>query len=410
MLDVIGVDNISLRLLDERNHKGFLKIFSNKTVLKNINYDFINIDMKCASLYDVKRLYNKLKDLNYYFGYMIYLSGHIIGYIDGIIDSSKAYLRMSILPDFINHNMLSTIFEALNTYLFKELNVSYVYLKHNKIFGDIIKKYPFILVREKMFSNDYYFVLIRGLVDRLFAIDNNYENEYAEKKNILCGTMYYDDKNPLKYSTTYLALNPHYTKDDIRWYYDDRVKNKKGFVQYNFVGKTKESMFSFIDDYEDERCLYYVGFSKVLDNISIKVNDYRIEMVTSNIADDFLRVMYVESKRFGEAYGRENAKRQYDVILNEECKIKYYFIYKDNIPIGYLSAYLDGDILKLEDFIISKSYRGMGYGMALFKEVAKKYKSKLIYVVTSACDDAKDIYAHIGLKCVGECHMLRKIF
>ena len=67
MLDVIGVDNISLRLLDERNHKGFLKIFSNKAILKNVNYDFINIDMKCASLYDVKRLYNKLKGLNYYF-------------------------------------------------------------------------------------------------------------------------------------------------------------------------------------------------------------------------------------------------------------------------------------------------------------------------------------------------------
>ncbi|MCR5705498.1 MAG: GNAT family N-acetyltransferase [Acholeplasmatales bacterium] len=410
MIDVISVDNISLRLLDDRNHKGFLKIFSNKPILKNINCDFINVDMKCTSLKDVKRLYNDLKRIKYYYGYMIYVSGHIVGYLDGIIENSKAYLRMNILPNSITHNLLSTIFEALYNNLFTALNVELVYLRYHKIFGDVIKKYPFILVREKLFGREDYFVLKRDLVKRLFAIDDLYTAEYAESKKVACGTLYEDSLNPLKYATTYLSLNKHYTKDDIKWYYDDAIKNKRGFVQYNVMGPIKDSMFSFIDGYEDERCLYYVSDSKVLDNIHIKASDYRVEEITPRLADDFLRVIYVESKRFGEGYAKANAKRLYDVILNPECRIKYYFIYKDNIPFGYISAYLDGDILKLEDFIISKNFRGKGYGMALLKEAALKHKSKLIYVVTLAEDDAKDIYNHMGFKCVGECHMVRKIF
>ncbi len=410
MNEIINLDNISLHLLNERNHKGFLKLFSNKFILKNINYDFIKINMKCMSLSYVKKLYNNLKELDDYFGYVIYLNNKIIGYMDGVIDLKNAYLRLSILPDYLVQNIMDILYKIITRSLFEALNVDVIYFRYNEIYNSFIKKNPFILKREKVFGREDYFLLIKDFLKKLYILDDMYESEYSASKKVLGGIIYSDVENPLKYMSNYFSLNEKYSQNDLKSYYDYCIKNNMEFAEFKVMGNFNENLFSFMGEYEDDRILYYAADSRVYKNIKNNNDDIVLTKIGKLHADDFIRVIYLESKKFGEAYAKKNSKRLYDVILNPKCKIKYYFVYKDDIPIAYISAYMHEGILKLEDFVVSPKYRGMGYGKALFRYVIKKYHSKFCYVVVEEDSEAKKIYEHFGFKLVGDGHLVRKIF
>lgn len=408
MNDLITVDNIRLKTLDERNHKGFLKIFSNKYILKNINTDFISQNMKCSSLKDCKTLYKNILSLENYFGYVVFQNNNVVGYIDGIIDNDKAYIRLNILKEYLNERVLSKVFKIISNNLFDKTNVANVYLKYSPDYKQALKKSEFILLKSKLFSAEDYFVLVRGIREKLYTIDDLYTKEFSESKRVACGTIFKDTFLPDKYLNNYISLNKTYLSDDIKWYYSEALREKLDFVAFKALDY-KESSFSFIRGYEHDRLSHYLADYNTINKIVSKKNVV-IKEVSKDIDDDFIRVMYVESKACGEGYAKRNSKRMYDVILNDNCKVKYYFLYKDNVVIGYISAFICGDYLKLEDFKISNKYRCMGYGKTLLKGVCKKYNAKYIYLLCESNSQSVSFYKHLGFKNVSNIHMIRKIF
>lgn len=400
----IVVDNLSFKLIDDRNHFGLLKIFSNKNVIKYLNNDFISINMKVKNLENVKNLYKALTKLKEYFGYFVFYHNKIVAYIDGIRRGKNSFVRLN----FIQADNLDYILDQC--FKFIELNeeADACFIKHNKILTEALRKSKFLRHKRRVFFSDEYFVLYKNILKRLIEVDNAYTAEFSKYKKVVGGIAFYDDKFKDKHMNNYLMLDNYYTADDLKWYYHECKKNYLGFSSYKGINTFNESMFSFLAPYEHENIVYLCAEGDISEYLENKHPAAIIKAISEDTADDFIRVMYLESKSYGEDFAKRNAARYYDVVVNGNGNIKYYFIYIDNMAVGFVSAICKDRILKLEDFYISPQYQRMGYGETLFRYVIQRYDYRLIYVVALKNSSVVEMYKKWGLKLIGEGFIIRK--
>ena len=243
------------------------------------------------------------------------------------------------------------------------------------------------------------------IIKRLIDIDLLYIKEFSKEIKLSMGIEYYDEKLKDKYFHNFLLLNSNYTLDDVNQYKEYRKNN--GFEFANFYIKDKLKFQ--IDNTEDTLLYYYFSKKDIVNDFKIKENT-SIKVVDESNIFDLAKYMYLTDMIFGQDYAMRNALRYIDVLLNKDSRIKYYFLYLYDKPIGYVSALKDNDILKIEDFNIFDDFQRQGYGTTLFKFVVSLYDINYIYVVADGLDTPKNMYEKWGMKFIFESHLIRKMF
>ncbi|MGM9971657.1 MAG: GNAT family N-acetyltransferase [Anaeroplasmataceae bacterium] len=245
-------------------------------------------------------------------------------------------------------------------------------------------------------------------LDLLNNIDNKYVSEFSKVIKVLNYEIYHDNNLENKYFHNYIYL-PSYTLDDIKWYYNYSKKNKYPACVYFIKEGFNIIDFSFFKDVEVVKLLYMYASINIKNNLKYK-KDVLLKQVDKSIEDDFIGVLYMDNRIFGDDYSMKNALRYKNVIIDNNSKIKYYFMYDNSVVIGYISVLADNDIIKIEDFSILKPYRKQGYGETLFKYILELYKNyKYVYLVADYDDTPKNMYKKWGFKELSNSYLVRVI-
>lgn len=234
-------------------------------------------------------------------------------------------------------------------------------------------------------------------------LDNLYVEEFASKLVIDNYIIYHDYKQSDKKMHNYIYLE-EYSKKDIDWYYNYALKNKYETICY-FI----KDYLDTLDFNEYDVDILNIGyFASDINELNIIPNvQANVVKMTNENEIDFFIVMYLECLKYGDNYAKINANRYKEVILNNDSKIAYYFVYKGNKPIGFLSVLEYEDIIKIEDFCILKLYRNQGYGKTLFKEVIDIYKNKkYVYLAADLDDTVISMYENWGFKKIGKSYFV----
>lgn len=253
------------------------------------------------------------------------------------------------------------------------------------------------------YNNRYYYFPIKVLS----MIHNLYVGEFSNSINTLKGIIYHDDKLPNKYIHNYYYLHDEYSIIDIKWYEEYALKNKYSVCEYYFDNKYDELMFA--DKKIDVMyLLHMIAPINIKNNLKCKKKITLVEM-SKNTEDDFLGVMYLENRVFGDEYSKKNAIRYYEVVIdNDNPKIKYYYAYHGSIVVGFISVMVVDNILKVEDFCVLKLYQHQGYGESIFKHILEEYNyCDFISLVAEGDDTPCEMYYKWGFKKFGESYLVR---
>lgn len=299
------------------------------------------------------------------------------GSIDYNYKENEVNITINLAKRFINKENIEVVINYLGNYF---VNKTIKILDNNKSFFTILPSLGF-------FKDDGYYT---KLYYNLSKIDNEFTSAFSITKTFFDDEEYIDLGLKDKYYHNFLYSD---NIDNINKYVLSRYE--KGYEFANiYTNKKIDFDFNFINENNYDHLIHFVGSKKEVLNNYIK-KDIDIKKVTKENSDLFLSFLYLENKRFGDDYSKRNAIRYTEVVL--DGKLDYYLAMKDGIIIGYLSAFLYKDIVKLEDFYILKSYRENGYGSYLFKSVLRKYDVDYVYVLAEKESEASKIYAKYNM-------------
>lgn len=286
-------------------------------------------------------------------------------------------------------------YKFIINYLLDNFKYQYVKIYNN---SKVLERY--LNTTKAILVNDYFYFLNINFID----IDNYYISSFSKTIDYLNSKEFINFDNPEKLYQNYLYLKD---TNDLDSYILTKDRKRAKFANILCENKLDIKKYDFISETDYEHRVCYVGFKDDIIN-NIKDIDIKVEKVDSNNIDMFSAALYLENKKYGEEYSKINAICYQNRIL--EGKLNYYIIIKDRNIIGYLSAKLYDDILKLEDFYIVKKYRCNGYGSYLFKSVAKLYDAKFLYVLTLDDEPVLSLYKKYGMKLQQEYYFYNILF
>lgn len=209
------------------------------------------------------------------------------------------------------------------------------------------------------------------------------------------------------YHNLLFIQNGRFTFHDIRHYMEE---NKKyGFIVLRFLPKITIGHF-YLKDYILNRDAF---FGTDIESIRIPFKRFADVSVVDPNDESFLTFLFNGHAEYGIPYAKGNVIRQQEVLNNNKHCYHYYVIKKDDQVIGTLNAFFDGEVGKVDDFVIDEAYRKQGYGSQLMSFAIHDLKLrgiKYVYLVTDDEDTPKDMYQAWNFKLIGKMFELRKMF
>lgn len=256
-----------------------------------------------------------------------------------------------------------------------------------------------ISVRKGYYSNgEDAFVLMKQMI--LWRdIEEAYITTFCKKEVHKDYIYYHDDELKSKYYHNYYVCD---NDDSIM----EALYPRDGFVQFElkhpYTGKLK---FRY---HENE-----VEYHSTIYGIQIlRDTEYKVKKVEESDREELTRILYLDSKIYGEEYAKANSKREVGVALDLK-KTDWYFVYDKEKPVGFICSFLYNDAAKLEDFCILDEYQKKGYGQALFRFVLEDLKKRNIhdiYLTADLEDTPKLMYERMGFMEVGRSYKVREVF
>ena len=111
-----------------------------------------------------------------------------------------------------------------------------------------------------------------------------------------------------------------------------------------------------------------------------------------------------DGKSLGIDFCTRRVNRRADIYLSSEG-VNAYICYDNHKAVGVCDLFLDKDVAKIEDFLVSQAFQRQGYGTAILKsiiEIALNSGASTIYLVTDEEDTAKEMYLKCGFRKIGE--------
>lgn len=211
-----------------------------------------------------------------------------------------------------------------------------------------------------------------------------------------------------KYDHNFLLLqNRKFNNTDLLAYMKKKISS--GFAVFRYHDQIHVADLN--DDAIVEKEGYY-GNDINLVQIKSKTNkDIEISVVDPLKDEKFFDFFYEDSKAFGVSYAKGNLERQKQVLSQYKDKYWYLQLTYHNEVIGMLNTFVDGNIAKVDDFVIRDDMQKQGFGSALMRKMVEMLKNKdvrFIYLVTSQNDTPKNMYQSWNLNFISEYYVTRK--
>lgn len=224
--------------------------------------------------------------------------------------------------------------------------------------------------------------------------------------------IYSDKKIPEKHMHNYIEFwDDTYTFEDIKYYYELRIKAKAGFANYCVHGTFTLEKFKDILPYDHlEKIFCCEADINFIDNLKCN-EDVIVKKVTKNEKKDLYDILYETSKGYGKRYAVSNAKAISNIATKSTTKVNYYLAYLQDKPIGKIEVSLVDEYIVTENFDILPKYQRQGYGSTLWKQAIIDQKETNINKVMLSCaanDTPKEMYFRKGFKIIGEYSFIRK--
>jgi spore maturation protein CgeE len=224
------------------------------------------------------------------------------------------------------------------------------------------------------------------------------------------GYIYYDNLQRDKYYHNYMhILNPSFMTQRILKKYKDQFSHF-GHLNYRCEFEPNLKDFLFLEPYSMQKDGYYTAS---IDSISINRNEtIDVKMIDPSMKDIFLAYSFLENKIYGEDYAKNNAIRQWNVMM-ENDHYRYFLAFMDEQIVGCINAMWIKDQAKIDDFSVLPSYQRKGVGSQLMIKVLETLKEKgvsEVYLVTELDDTPKLMYQKWGFQYVGEFSHMLKVF
>ncbi|WP_430884980.1 GNAT family N-acetyltransferase [Fusibacter sp. JL216-2] len=156
---------------------------------------------------------------------------------------------------------------------------------------------------------------------------------------------------------------------------------------------------------EGEKFDYYGIETKNYQAIGSR-EDARLELVKDQITEEHGKYVDVAANYMHMTmdFAIRRINRKFKVYMDENIPLSLYVCYDKNEPVGNCEAFINRDIMKIEDFDILEMYQRKGFGSHVLRHLLERALSQNIefaYLVTDHNDTAKTMYEKCGFTLMG---------
>lgn len=238
----------------------------------------------------------------------------------------------------------------------------------------------------------------------LYNTDKLYTLLFSSERKRKSGSIYFDSNFLFRYTTNHFFLSSFY-QGEVNEYHIECAKLNLVDSAYWTYDKDIVEKLSYMKSKKEIELSHMVCAYESL-NLVPKVKKEVYKAKDDDKVSDLALLMYQSYYSFGNDFSSSYVERILEVL--EKDKLDYYALYDEGECVGYVSAFLNGDILKLEDFYIVPKCRNKGMATALIKEVISRYSFKYAYIISNIKNEAKMIYEHWGFNEVFRSYLIIK--
>ncbi len=229
----------------------------------------------------------------------------------------------------------------------------------------------------------------------------DYISLFCETKKVPSGQIYFDINQRDKYYHNYMhVLDPHAIHiEDLKTYHRDF--KGYGHINYRLEFEPDASVFDWFLPYKLDQYGYYHAR---LEELVIKPNpDYQVRVIDTTMKELFIEHSYQENKIYGESFAKNNAIRQWDVLMKNP-NYRYFLVFDQDKVVGSVNAFWQNNGVKIDDFSILDTHQRRGIGSSLMHQTLdylKRLGVSEVFLVTEMNDTPKEMYQKWGFKYVG---------
>lgn len=188
----------------------------------------------------------------------------------------------------------------------------------------------------------------------------------------------------------------------------ERRKNRKDFLIVEIQDEiNKRDLVSIKFKYSRIDSLYFMciitnNYGRLPFNDECKVE----RLMSEKSFEDAMKINILDySPSLGVELATLKTARKIQVYRDKTNNLTAFICYYKGKAIGFCEVFIDKNIAKIEEFLILKGYRGIGFGTSLLREVikyAKENNADIAYVITESNNTVKQMYSKCGFETVGK--------
>ncbi len=251
------------------------------------------------------------------------------------------------------------------------------------------------------------------MINKIKHTELSYFKEFAsvvETKEYIC---FNDPKLPQMNHHNFTYIHENLDRDTlistIQNEIDLRVSSHEDNVLFISDFKIDEKIFEELINNKKGKISYYsFDYMSVPTQNHSQLNhraDFKVLKADNDaVLADGIAIDIVANVPYMGDFAKDRVERKADIYRDSQKKTNLYVGYHNDDCIGNCELFIDGTIVKLEDFDIIEKYQRKGFGTSFMKEmmsIAHKGGIETLYIVTDSDDTAKDMYTKCGFTKAG---------